>query len=134
MLSINKLVKKRQTDEHSRCGWSCRSIAGTCKWTHGRNPHGGDRARPGGVHLPLKALPIYKKKQISSSFSLPAESKAWPDRSTAVGQGLAAELCPELSRRAGSNDLVIATSSCFVGKPKKLNKIGLQGECMNWNG
>lgn len=116
MLYINKLVEKRQTDEHSRCGWSCRGVTGTCKWTHSRNPQGGDRARPGGVYLPLKALPSYKKKQFCSSFSLPAESKPSPGRSTVEGQRLAAELCPGLSRRAGTDDLITVTSSDFVKK------------------
>lgn len=68
MLYINKLVEKRQTDEHSRCGWSCRGVTGTCKWTHSRNPQGGDRARPGGVYLPLKALPSYKKSNFAPLF------------------------------------------------------------------
>lgn len=80
-------------------------------------PRGGDRARPGGVYLPLKALPSYKKKQFCSSFSLPAESKPSPGRSTAEGQRLAAELCPGLSRRAGTDDLITVTSSDFVKKP-----------------
>lgn len=57
---------------------------------------------------------LKKKKQISSSFSLPAESKPSPDTSAAAGQGLAAELDPGCPRGAGSGDLVTVTSSYFV--------------------
>lgn len=72
--------------------------------------------RGGGVSSTKSAAYLLKKKQFSSSFSLPAESKPSPDRSTAVGQRWAAELYPGFPRRAGSDDLVTVTSSFLCQK------------------
>lgn len=112
--------------ELQRCCWDMQMD------TQQESPRGWQSQARGG-YLPLKVMPIYKKKKKSifpPFFPFLLRANRCP-ADPLQGQRLAAELYP---RRAGSNDSVTVTSSYFVRKPTKFNKTGEQGECMSWNG